>query len=427
MKYTKLQVAFALQALTITQWSAAQAHQQPITPITKTEAMVLVADSNTINPVYFPNPNNNTSADADAKQPDCTGQGSTDAQLCAFKYYRAGDYQAAVTSYTQAIVFDTKNPLLFNNRGVAKEKMGDYVGAISDYSQAISLDGGYANAYLNRAIAKRHLGRAYQDDLTRALRLNPQLQADAANMEKMDIIGENGYGQNVRSQRYANTGKTNVDSTSSQQCSVLTNPFECGMKRYLAGDYQAAVDAYSQAIEAEPRNPLLYNNRGVAYEKIGNFDAAYADYTQATTLNANYAEAFQNRALLKQRMRPTTTGIDNDDDSMQTANTYGLSGDAESVQCGSDNWVQCGVSRYRAGDYKGALSSFNQEIFNNPDNAVAYNNRGVTKEKMLNFNGAIEDYNKALTIRPNYMEARSNLEAANRYVIEIKQMKQPDN
>ena len=51
-------------------------------------------------------------------------------------------------------------------------------------------------------------------------------------------------------------------------------------------DYDAAIADYTRAIEIDPNFALAYNNRGNAYRRIGNDDAAEADAAMYRKLKA---------------------------------------------------------------------------------------------------------------------------------------------
>ncbi|MTJ08222.1 tetratricopeptide repeat-containing serine protease family protein, partial [Anabaena sp. UHCC 0204] len=70
----------------------------------------------------------------------------------------------------------------------------------------------------------------------------------------------------------------------------------------LFGDlkkYQEAIDDYTQAITINPQFALAYNNRGNAKSDLGDKIGAIADYTQAITINPQYAPAYYNRGNAK--------------------------------------------------------------------------------------------------------------------------------
>lgn len=61
-------------------------------------------------------------------------------------------------------------------------------------------------------------------------------------------------------------------------------------------DFQKQVELYTKAIDLAPDWASAYNNRGVAYFNLGNWDAAIADFTKAIELKPDYKLAIANRA-----------------------------------------------------------------------------------------------------------------------------------
>ena len=52
----------------------------------------------------------------------------------------------------------------------------------------------------------------------------------------------------------------------------------------------------------KPDYALVYNNRGVAKHKLGQYDAAITDYDTAIRLKPDYALASKNRGLAKRKL-----------------------------------------------------------------------------------------------------------------------------
>ena len=64
-----------------------------------------------------------------------------------------------------------------------------------------------------------------------------------------------------------------------------------------AGNYiKKAVDAYTKAIELNPKFAEAYNDRGVAYADLGNPTRAIKDYNKAIQLNP-HALPYNNRGV----------------------------------------------------------------------------------------------------------------------------------
>ena len=54
--------------------------------------------------------------------------------------------------------------------------------------------------------------------------------------------------------------------------------------------YKEAIDAFSCVLETEPDNADIYNNMGVAYSCLGNFEQAENFYTKAIELDPELAK-----------------------------------------------------------------------------------------------------------------------------------------
>jgi tetratricopeptide (TPR) repeat protein len=71
---------------------------------------------------------------------------------------------------------------------------------------------------------------------------------------------------------------------------------------YEQGNYQQAIKDCDRAIALDPKKDFnfsggLYCCRGLAYEKLGNYRHAIKDYDRAIELNPKFALAYYNRGL----------------------------------------------------------------------------------------------------------------------------------
>jgi tetratricopeptide (TPR) repeat protein len=81
----------------------------------------------------------------------------------------------------------------------------------------------------------------------------------------------------------------------------VNNAQQKGLAFLENGDYGAAIDAFADAIQADPRNGEAYFLRASAYENKGDQDHAVADYAHAVQLDPRFAKSYCERGLAAAR------------------------------------------------------------------------------------------------------------------------------
>ena len=71
-----------------------------------------------------------------------------------------------------------------------------------------------------------------------------------------------------------------------------------GLAAFQDARYEAAIDAFEQAIQRHPREARSFVNRALAHAHLGRYAAATADLTQAMALHETLADAYYGRALI---------------------------------------------------------------------------------------------------------------------------------
>lgn len=74
--------------------------------------------------------------------------------------------------------------------------------------------------------------------------------------------------------------------------------FAQGVAALKNGKYQAAAEAFGQAIQRHPREARAFVNRGLAYMHLGRYEDAKVDLTQAIALRETLADAYYGRSLV---------------------------------------------------------------------------------------------------------------------------------
>ncbi len=127
-----------------------------------------------------------------------------------------------------------------------------------------------------------------------------------------------------------------------------------------------AIADYSKAIELDPNAANVYNNRGVAYYALDEYDLAVADYSKAIELDPNAANVYNNR----------------------------------------------GVAYYALDEYDLAVADYSKAIELDPNYAYGYYNRGVAYYALAEYDLAVADYSQAIELDPNYAYSYYNRGAA---------------
>jgi Tfp pilus assembly protein PilF len=140
-------------------------------------------------------------------------------------------------------------------------------------------------------------------------------------------------------------------------------PFPRGAEQMKAGDYQGAIESFTEAIALHPDRHELYTSRGSAEERLGRNEAAVQDYSQAI------------------RMAPKTAGV-----------AYSGRG-------------VCLVRLHRDDD---AFADFNKALEIDPELASALNGRGGVYFRRRQYALASRDYDRAISINPRSAPAYQN-------------------
>ena len=74
--------------------------------------------------------------------------------------------------------------------------------------------------------------------------------------------------------------------------------FNKGIAYYDQGEFDEAIEEFTEAIELDPEYAIAYYNRGWAYDEKGEYDEAIADYNKAIELDPELDVAYFTRGFL---------------------------------------------------------------------------------------------------------------------------------
>lgn len=140
---------------------------------------------------------------------------------------------------------------------------------------------------------------------------------------------------------------------------------KAGNAAFSEGRHEAAVDAYTRAILAGDLDPdalaVTFNNRGVAYSELGDFDRAIQDYNQALGLKASDRTAAKNLRIGHTRRAAAAANL---------------------------------------GEYEAALSDYAKAVELDPRHAPTFLRRGQLHLERGDLRAAIADLAKAKELDP---------------------------
>jgi tetratricopeptide (TPR) repeat protein len=170
-------------------------------------------------------------------------------------------------------------------------------------------------------------------------------------------------------------------------------------------DDQRAIADFSDAIRLDPSRAFLaLNDRGNAYEVVGEYDRAIEDYGQAILLNPSYAPAYYNRAGVYYAKLDFDRAIEDYSRVMRLK--------PDSAQAYNNRGVA-----YRAkGAVDKAIADFGAAIHLNPNDAALFGNRGNTYAANGQFESAVTDFSSAIKLEPDMARLYVNRACAELYL-----------
>jgi|TARA_B110000003_G_scaffold36415_1_gene33478 Tfp pilus assembly protein PilF len=225
---------------------------------------------------------------------------------------------------------------------------------------------------------------------------------------------------------------------------LLKKEVNYAVKLLTNGQINEALKIVEALIKKSPNVPLLYNIRGVCYQTIRELGNAIDDFSQATILKSDYAEAYCNLGVTYQEkgdlvsaVNAYKNAIDNDNNYPTAHNNLGkiflASGEIDSsiehLECAitlksdfADAHNNLGSAFLRINKLNDAIKSYKKAIALKPDFAVANNNLGIAYLRTGDPKLASKFFENAITITPGYATAHHNLSGVKVYKEKDKQV-----
>lgn len=304
------------------------------------------------------------------------------------------DYQGRIDDFTQAIKSNPRYAIAYTYRAGNYVLTGKMAEAIKDCDKAIQLNPQDAGAYYNRAFAHYQQGRHRYDkaiaDLTQSAKLNP---TDASAFYTLSELHREKKDFELAVE-YSTKG-------------IQLNPHDVHAYFYaraqanaMLNKYQEAIEDYSKVIDLSPSYPGVYTRRAGCYLCTENWDAALNDCDLALRQNWQDAGAYYNRANVyyawKEWHRVTNDLLMSINLGRRDASAY----------------YYLGIAYLNRGVLDDAFAELTYAFRLNRRDENALNKRGEIRCIYGDYKRAIDDFEAALRIKPDFEDAQKNLDEA---------------
>jgi len=164
------------------------------------------------------------------------------------------------------------------------------------------------------------------------------------------------------------------------------------------GRYNDAIEACQMAVKFDPNNPYSHNTLGFTYGQVGRYSEEVEECKQALRIRPNYTDAYTNLAYAYSKLGRYAEAIDVCEQAIKIK---------PNLLPMAHNTLGCVYGEQRL--WLKAIEQYKKAIEIKPDYADAHYNLGNAYRETGRYNEAIEAYKKALRIKPDYAEVDYNL------------------
>jgi len=313
-------------------------------------------------------------------QEESSDKSAADIYAKGDELYDAGNFKEVVLQYNRAIKIDPENHDYYNSRGVAYFEQGKYYYAISDFINAIRFKSNYSRAYYNLAYSKYNLedyGSALDDAET-------SLLYDPDYCSAYNLVGL------IYNRKDEKDSAFNAFE-SARNCDTVASlyPFNMGYMRYIAQQYEGAIEYFNEAIEKGYTDISIYKYLGNSLDVVGKYEQAIEAHSKYINENPEDYVGLYNRGLVYYHMKNYSEAINNFEQSALLDDTD------------PDIFLKLAQCHEGLGQNERAESYFSKAIELNPENAEYFDARATFYAEIKDYEKAIEDSKMSLHLYPD--------------------------
>ena len=207
-----------------------------------------------------------------------------------------------------------------------------------------------------------------------------QLVKELAKKEKKDPSGR---------ERAAGTAPPATPAAS--PVAAAQDAYQRGRAAEDRGNYEPAIEAYSKAVELDPRNDSAFLHRAYSYFHLGRVDLALKDASQSLKIQPENSKAYEFRSRVYRALKDYTHAIDDLDEALKR-------------DFNPDFLLAEASLEEERGDFKTAIDLYGNALAHQPAPAI-YLKRASAYKQMNDTDRALADCAAALAAKPPLPEA----------------------
>ncbi|MDF1666815.1 MAG: tetratricopeptide repeat protein, partial [Planctomycetota bacterium] len=269
--------------------------------------------------------------------------------------------------------------------------------AIKNYSIAIKIKPDYPTALAGRAYAYMKINQTQKArrDIEKAMASAP---------EKLDVIGTQAaihlaQGKEDLCLKVLREGlakDAELAKKPDYEIQDRAAPYNLmGNVLTRRGQLDQAIEAYSNALTANPVNTKSYASRGYCYAQQRKIDLALKDYNKAISIDPDFYRPYYNRATMNLSLKKYQ-------ESLADLNKV-IALNPPILALG---YAKRGEVKRELKDYQGALSDFKQALARDPNNYAVYGNRADVYIRLGELRKAINDFETFVEFMPKHPVAK---------------------
>ncbi len=297
------------------------------------------------------------------------------------------NYNQALSDYDHAVKLDKNDALVYYNRGLLRANLGDNNNALSDLTMVLKMDSSNTEALLRKAMLEQTIGsyrsaiRDYKIIITRYKYFIPAYQGIA---EAEEALGNQKVGYQYR--QMASNIEKNKDyiNRKNKQMLQATNK--------LAANSQKSSNS---------RKTELFNRFAAQNMDDTEAESKYTDATRGAVQD-KYTDVINEKNFVLtyyskiDEIRHTNLYY-------PTLEQYNKENKLSSILKITNNEVT--LTAELINSHFEAINELSLKLSKDTNNADIYFNRALEFAMVQDFNSSVEDLNKAIALRPNFMLA----------------------